>query len=146
MKKSALLLIGMLLFFLMTATAFAQEDEEMDVTMEGTWDLYRVDTLTDFTINEYRNRVTTPSLSEAQLVLNEDGSLETDSPNLRFTSWRMDDGFLVFVSDNGNGFYAVRDLTEDVYFLVSLTVTERNARVTDIRTNPSGNLLVVRSQ
>ncbi|MFW6250868.1 MAG: hypothetical protein ACOC47_07140 [Alkalispirochaetaceae bacterium] len=146
MKKSALLLMGMLLFFLMTTTAFAQEEAATDVTMEGTWDLYRVDTLTDFTINEYRNRVTTPSLSEAQLVLNEDGSLETDSPNLRFTSWRMDDGFLVFVSDNGNGFYAVRDLTEDVYFLVSLTVTERNARVTDIRTNPSGNLLVVRSQ
>lgn len=146
MKKSPLLLIGMLLLLLMTHTAFAQEEEAMDVDMEGTWNLYRVETLSDFTINEYRNRVGTQGLSEAQLVLNADGSLETDSPNLRFNSWRMEDGFLVFASDSGNGFYAVRDLTEQVYFLVSLTVTERNRRVTDIRTNPSGNLIVVRTQ
>lgn len=146
MKKTASLLIGVLLLLLATAAAYAQEEETMDVTMEGTWDLYRVETLANFTINEYRNRVSTPSLSEAQLLLNEDGTLETDSPNLRFTSWRMEEGFLVFVSDSGNGFYAVRDVTENVYFLVSLTVTERNARVTDIRTNPSGNLIVVRSQ
>jgi hypothetical protein len=146
MKKSALLLIGMLLLLLMTATAYTQEEEAMDVNMEGTWNLFRVETLSDFTINEYRNPVSTSAISEAQLVLNADGSLETDSPNLRFTSWRMEDGFLVFASDSGNGFYAVRDLTEQVYFLVSLTVTERNRRVTDIRTNPSGNLIVVRSQ
>lgn len=143
MKKTATLLLTLLM---LTAAAplFAQEDEAVGVDMEGTWALFRVDTLTDFTINEYRNRVATDALSQAQLVLNADGTLETDSPNLRFTSWRMEDGFLVFTSDSGNGFFAVRDLTEQVYFLVSLTVTERNARVTDIRTNPSGNLIVVR--
>lgn len=144
MKQTALLFIAMLL--LATGNVVAQDNGAMDVNMEGTWQLYRVDTLSDFTINEYRNRVGTEALSEAQLVLNGDGTLETDSPNLRFTEWRMEDGFLVFVSDSGNGFYAVRDMTENVYFLVSLTVTERNARVTDIRTNPSGNLVVVREQ
>ena len=144
MKRTALLFFGMLI--LTAATAVAQDNGEMELNMEGTWQLYRVDTLSDFTINEYRNRVATGALSEAQLVLNGDGSLETDSPNLRFTEWRMEDGFLVFVSDSGNGFYAVRDMTENVYFLVSLTVTERNARVTDIRTNPSGNLMVVRGE
>ncbi|MFP4331026.1 MAG: hypothetical protein ACOC45_09165 [Alkalispirochaetaceae bacterium] len=144
MKQTALLFIGMLL--LVATIGVAQDNGAMDLDMAGTWQLFRVDTLSDFTINEYRNRVATDALSEAELVLNDDGSLETDSPNLRFTEWRMEDGFLVFVSENSNGFYAVRNLTEDVYFLVSLSVTERNARVTDIRTNPSGNLMVVRDE
>lgn len=141
MNKTATLLLSLMI---LVAASLSAQEEAMNVDMEGTWALYRVDTVADFTINEYRNPVATDSLSQAQLVLNADGSLETDSPDLRFTSWRMEEGFLILASDSGNGFFAVRDLTEQVYFLVSLTVTERNARVTDIRTNPSGNLIVVR--
>ena len=146
MKRNAPLLLAILLLLLVATASISAQDAPAEVSMVGTWRLYRVNTLADFTINEYRNRVATQSLSEAELVLNDDGTLETDSPKLRFTEWRMEDGFLIFVSETGNGFYVVRDLTEQVYFLVSLTVTERNRRVTDIRTNPSGNLVLVRQE
>jgi hypothetical protein len=56
----------------------------------------------------------------------------------------MNDQFLVFETPSGNAFYKVRDLSPDVIFLVSVVVTERNATVTQIESNPNANLILVR--
>lgn len=120
---------------------FAQE-----VTMTGTWELYRVDTIGSFSLNEYRSNAPTSSFMEATLVLEADGTMASDSQSLRFISWGMETGFLYFETPSGNSFYKVRDLTPDVLFLVSVIVTERNATVTQIEVNQNANLLLVRSE
>jgi len=119
---------------------FAQE-----ATMTGTWELYRVDTVGTFSLNEYRSSAPTSSFVEATLVLEADGEMTSDSQSLRFVSWGMETGFLYFETPSGNSFYKVRDLTPDVLFLVSVVVTERNATVTQIEVNQNANLLLVRS-
>jgi hypothetical protein len=131
------------LFFLalLVIPVFAQ-----DLNMAGTWELYRVDTIGSFTLNEYSTSPTTSSFVDAQLVLAADGSMTTDSMSLRFISWGIDSGFLYFETPSGNAFYKVRDLTPDVLFLVSVVVTERNATVTSIDANANANLILVRTQ
>ncbi len=120
---------------------FAQE-----VTMTGTWELYRLDTIGSFSLNEYRSNAPTSSFVEATLVLEADGTMTSDSQSLRFISWGMETGFLSFETPSGNSFYKVRDITPDVLFLVSVVVTERNANVTQIEVNQNANLLLVRSE
>ena len=120
---------------------FAQE-----ATMTGAWELYRVDTIGSFSLNEYRSNAPTSSFVEATLVLEADGTMTSDSQSLRFISWGMETGFLSFETPSGNSFYKVRDITPDVLFLVSVVVTERNANVTQIEVNQNANLLLVRSE
>lgn len=117
-----------------------------DVTMTGTWELYRVDTIGTFSLNEYQSSAPTSSFVDATLVLEADGTMTSDSQTLRFVSWNMQDGFLSFQTPSGNAFYRVRDLNADVLYLVSVTVTERNATVTQIEANPNANLVLVRTQ
>jgi hypothetical protein len=126
---------------LLLTPVFAQE-----LNMAGTWELYRLDTIGTFSLNEFRASPTTDSFVDARLVLNADGSMTTDSLSLRFLSWGIDEGFLYFETPSGNSFYKVRDLSDDVYFLVSVVVTERNATVTQIEANANANLILVRTQ
>lgn len=116
-----------------------------DVTMTGTWELYRVDTVGTYSLNEFRSGAPTSSLIDATLVLDAEGTVESDSQSLRFIGWTMESGFLSFQTPSGNSFYAVRDLSPDVLFLVSVTVTERNASVTQIEVNQSAHLILVRT-
>ncbi len=117
-----------------------------DISMAGTWQLYRADTIGTYTLNEFRAGAPTGSFVDATLELNQDGTVVSDSPALRFVSWQIEDnGFLSFGTPSGNSFYRVRDLTPDVLFLVSVIVTERNATVTQIEVNRNAHLLLVRA-
>ncbi|HKJ85734.1 MAG TPA: hypothetical protein VKA06_06640 [Spirochaetia bacterium] len=136
--KRAIFALALLVIVL---PVFAQE-----ATMTGTWELYRVDTIGTFSLNEYRSNAPTSSFVEASLVLEADGTVTSDSQSLRFISWEMTTGFLSFETPSGNSFYKVRDLTPDVLFLVSVVVTERNDTVTQIEVNQNANLLLVRSE
>jgi hypothetical protein len=135
MKRVCLLVAALLV----ASLGLAQE-----ITMAGTWQLYRVDTIGSFSLNEYRTSPPTSSFVDATLVLAADGTLTTTSQTLRFLSWGMDGGFLFFQTPSGNSFYKVRDLSPNVLFLVSVVVTERNATVTQIESNQSANLILVR--
>lgn len=134
--KRALLLIAVLM---LVTPLFGQ-----DLEMAGTWQLYRLDTIGVFSLNEYRTSPPTSSFVDATLVLEDDGSMRSDSQSLRFQAWGLDGGFLYFETPSGNSFYKVRDLSEDVLFLVSVVVTERNASVTQIEANSNANLILVR--
>ena len=129
---------------LVAVGAFAQQGAGADVEMAGTWQLYRADTIGVFSLNEYRSNAPTRSFIDATLVLEADGTMQSDSMTLRFLSWGLDSGFLYFQTPSGNSFYKVRDLSPDVLFLVSVTVTERNANVTMIEANANANLILVR--
>lgn len=133
--------IFILAILVLAIPAFGQE-----IDMAGTWQLYRLDTIGEFTLNEYRTSAPTSSFIDATLVLQDDGTMTSDSQSLRFTAWGMDTGFLYFQTPSGNSFYKVRDLSENVLFLVSVVVTERNATVTQIESNANANLLLVRQQ
>jgi hypothetical protein len=137
MKRAS---IALVVIMMMAVPLFAQ-----DVTMEGTWELYRVDTIGTFSLNEYRSEAPTSSFMDATLVLEADGAMTSDSQTLRFLSWGMETGFLYFETPSGNSFYKVRDLSPDVLFLVSVIVTERNAVVTQIEANENANLILVRA-
>ena len=134
--KRAILIVTLVL---LVTSAFAQE-----VSMAGTWQLFRIDTIGTFSLNEYRSSPSTSSFVDATLVLEADGTMTTDSMTLRFQSWGMDEGFLYFETPSGNSFYKIRDLTADVLFLVSVVVTERNANVTGIEAVSNANLILVR--
>lgn len=134
-------ILALALVFLVSAV-FAQE-----VSLPGTWHLYRVDTIGTYSLNEFRTGAPTRSFIDATLILGAEGEVTSDSLSLRFLSWRMEEsGFLSFRTPSGNSFYKVRDLTPDVLFLVSVVVTERNAIVTQIEANQNANLLLVRTQ
>ena len=130
---------------LAAGSLFAQAVDGLGVQMAGTWELYRADTIGVFSLNEYRSGVPTRSFIDATLVLEADGSMQSDSMNLRFMEWGEHAGFLYFRTPSGNSFYKVRDLSPNVLYLVSVMVTERNANVTMIEANPSANLLLVRT-
>ena len=134
--KRALLIFAVLL---LVSPLFGQE-----IDMAGTWQLYRLDTIGVFSLNEYRTSPPTSSFIDATLVLQDDGTMNSDSQSLRFQTWGVDGDFLYFETPSGNSFYKVRDLTENVLFLVSVVVTERNASVTQIEANSNANLLLVR--
>ncbi len=137
MKRAALVLA----LVLVAVSAFSQ-----DVTMTGTWQLYRVDTIGSFSLNEYQTSVPTSSFVDATLVLEADGTMTSDSQSLRFIGWSMRDQFLVFQTPSGNSFYKIRDLSPDALLLVSVIVTEQNDVVTQIEANENANLFVVRTQ
>ena len=126
---------------LLLTPVFAQDQ---DLNMAGTWNLYRLDTIGTYSLSEHHSSPSTASFVDAQLVLNADGTMTSDSMTLRFLSWGIDGAYLYFQTPSGNAFYKVRDLTSDVYFLVSVVVTERNAVVTAIEANPNANLILVR--
>ena len=134
--KRALLLFAVLL---LVSPLFAQE-----LNMAGSWQLYRLDSIGTYSLNEYGTSPSTSSFIDATLVLQNDGTMSSDSQSLRFDSWGLDGQFLFFKTPSGNAYYKVRDLTEDVLFLVSVVVTERNANVTQIEANSNANLLLVR--
>lgn len=131
-----------LLIFVVLLLAIPLFGQELD--MAGTWQLYRLDTIGVFSLNEYRTSPPTSSFIDATLVLQSDGTMSSDSQSLRFDGWAIDGGFLSFRTPSGNSYYKVRDLTSDVLFLVSVVVTERNGSVTGIEANPTANLLLVR--
>jgi hypothetical protein len=133
--KRAFLIFAVLL---LAGPLFAQED------MAGTWQLYRLDTIGVFSLNEYHANPPTSSFIDATLVLQADGTMSSDSQSLRFQAWGTDGGFLYFETPSGNSFYKVRELSEDVLFLVSVIVTERNASVTQIEAHSNANLVLVR--
>ena len=135
--KRAIFALALLLIVI---PVFAQ-----DATMTGTWELYRLDTIGTYSLNEYRTEAPTSSFIDATLVLEADGSMTSDSQTLRFLSWGMESGFLVFETPSGNSFYKIRDLSPDVLLLVSVVVTERNAVVTQIEVNENANLILVRT-
>jgi hypothetical protein len=134
--KRALLLFAVLL---LVSPLFGQE-----LDMAGSWQLYRLDTIGTFSLNEYRTSPPTSSFIDATLILEDDGTMNSNSQSLRFESWGIDGNFLYFETPSGNSFYKIRNLTEDVLFLVSVVVTERNANVTQIEANSNANLLLVR--
>lgn len=138
-------IVTFLTIVLLSVSVVAQDATEPPVTMTGTWLLYRLDTIGTFSLNEYRTNAPTSSFVDATLELDAEGGMTSDSQSLRFISWMMDDQFLVFETPSGNAFYKVRDLSEDVLFLVSVVVTERNASVTQIESNPAANLILVRT-
>ena len=143
--KRAIFALALIVVVMPVFAQDAAQDDMPDVTMTGTWELYRVDTIGTFTLNEYRSDAPTSSFIDATLVLEADGTMTSDSQTLRFLSWGMDTGFLSFETPSGNSFYKVRDLSPDVLFLVSVIVTERNAVVTQIEANENANLILVRA-
>lgn len=132
----------------MVALAASAQEEAVDLTqlMPGTWELYRTDTVGDFSLNEYRTSPPTSSFVDATLVLNDDGTMTADSQTLRFEGWSINTGFLAFQTPSGSSFYKVRDLSENVLYLVSVIVTERNRQVTQIEVNSTANLILVRTE
>ena len=143
--KRAIFALALIVVVMPVFAQDAAQDDTSDITMTGTWELYRVDTIGTFTLNEYRSDAPTSSFIDATLVLEADGTMTSDSQTLRFLSWGMDTGFLSFETPSGNSFYKVRDLSPDVLFLVSVIVTERNAVVTQIEANENANLILVRA-
>ncbi|MFW5718317.1 MAG: hypothetical protein ACOC0E_12830 [Spirochaetota bacterium] len=143
--KRAIFALALILVITPVFSQDAEENTMPEVTMTGTWELYRVDTIGTFTLNEYRSNAPTSSFVDATLELEADGTMTSDSQTLRFLSWGTDTGFLYFETPSGNSFYKVRDLSPDVLFLVSVIVTERNASVTEIEANENANLILVRA-
>ncbi|TFH06029.1 MAG: hypothetical protein E4H09_01020 [Spirochaetales bacterium] len=133
--------VCVIVFVLLVLPLFGQE-----LGMTGTWQLFRLDTIGSFSLNEYRTSPPTSSFVDATLQLGSDGSVVSDSQSLRFVSWAIESRFLSFQTPSGNSFYKVRDLSPDVLFLVSVIVTERNATVTQIEANSNANLVLVRTQ
>jgi hypothetical protein len=78
------------------------------------------------------------------MTLNSDGTITIDVPNLTVTSWSTDEGFLMFVTPNGNLFYWPRVLSQNIYYLVQVDVTELNEEIIYLRSKPEGNLIIVR--
>lgn len=130
-----------LLLILTTLFAVAGVAVAQDPDMVGTWTVYRIDELSNYTMRDYtagRTDITT----EGTLLIETDGQVTAEG--LDFSAWRMEDSFFVLENAGGNHFFAVRPVSADVYFLTNLTVTERNREVTHIRVNRTRNLLVVR--
>jgi|GEM_PF-5271304 len=118
-----------------------------DVNMAGDWTLYRVSVLGDFNLDEFRNvgGAAGNLMGGTNMSLAGDGTVTTDSTSLAFQEWSITpEGFLMFASSGRNALFKIRALTDNVYFLVSITVTEKNKQVTQIQVNPSSNLVVVR--
>ncbi len=112
-----------------------------EANMVGTWTVYRVDELSNYTMRDHtEGNVEVPS--EGVLVIEADGTVTAQGVN--FSAWRMEAGFFVLENPAGNNFFAVRPISPEVIFLTSLTVTERNREITHIRMNRGSNLLVVR--
>lgn len=146
MKRPIAICTVLVIALVAGAAAFGQDAAAAPgLEMEGEWQMFRVNALAGYTLNDYRNGRGLASYREATLTLGNDGSVTTDAANLRFETWSLDEkGFLVFSSQAGNAFYKVWTVTEDVYMAISVEVTERNARVIEITTNPTGNMLLVR--
>ncbi len=143
--------IAVIMMVMVGALAVAQQqaddtDAQLAELLPGTWELYRTDTVGDFSLNEYRTAPPTSSFVDATLVLNDDGTMTADSQTLRFQGWAIRTGFVSFQTPSGNSFYKVRNLTEDVLYLVSVVITERNRQVTAIEVNPAANLILVRAE
>ena len=132
MRKTGIALV----LFALAGFAAAQ-----DIDMVGSWTVYRVDELSNFTIRDHAEGRREVS-SEGTLVIADGGDVTAEG--LNFTAWRMEAGFFVLENIAGNNFFAIRPISPDVLFLTSLTVTERNREVTHIRMNRGGNLMVVR--
>ncbi len=112
-----------------------------EVDMVGTWTVYQIDQLANYTMSDYSAGRTEVS-SEGSLQIEVDGTVQAQG--LDFDAWRMEDTFFVLRNNSVNSFFAVRPISPEVYFLTNLTVTERNREVTHIRVNRRQNLLVVR--
>lgn len=138
--------VVVLVLLVVAGFTVAQETTDLEQTLTGTWQLYRTDTIGDYSLNEHSTSPPTSSFMEATLVLNADGTMSSDSQTLRFTSWGVSTGYLYFETPSGNSFYKVRDLSENVLYLVSVVITERNRNVTQIEVNSNANLVLVREQ
>lgn len=132
--RKLLFVVGLLILLAGAATA-------QDVDMVGSWTVYRIDGLSNYTMVDY-SAGRTAAGAEGTLLLQGDGNVMSEE--LGFDSWRMENGFFVLQDSGGNNFFVVRQISPDVRFLVNLTVTERNREVTHIRINRPQNLLVVR--
>ena len=112
-----------------------------EVDMVGSWTVYQIDQLANYTMRDYSAGRTEVSF-EGSLQIEVDGSVQAQG--LDFDAWRMEETFFVLQSNSVNSFFAVRQISPEVYFLTNLTVTERNREVTHIRVNRRHNLLIVR--
>lgn len=135
-EKALAVILILAALLAVAGTAAAQE-----VDMVGTWTVYRIDELSNYTMRDYTaGRTDIPG--EGTLQIEADGVVTAEG--LEYDAWRMEDAFFVLENAGSNHFFAVRPVSQDVYFLTNLTVTERNREVTHIRVNRIRNLLVVR--
>ena len=128
-----------LLFFalLFTASLTAQEAD-----MTGTWLVYTVNRLSNYSLQEYRGTQGTKTADE--MILSTDGTVSATISGLTIESWQMDEGFLMLTTATGNLFYYPRLIDDGFYFMVRVDVLEKNEEVISITTVASGNLVLVR--
>lgn len=119
-----------------------QQAIAQEFSMEGSWTAYSPTQLPAYSLRDHNNPGGMPDLSQGQISFNADGTVQNDF--LPYTTWEVNDGFLVLSVEDTQGFYAVRELTPDVYVLVSLTVTEQNRSIISIRVHRPESLLLIR--
>ena len=122
--------------------AFAQETQE--VNLSGTWQVYRLNDISRYTLSEHQNPQASAVLpGSGTMTLNEDGTVVTDISSMNVQTWQMDDGFVVFTTLLRNMFYRPRKLSETVYLLVQIDLTERNEDIIALNSRPQGNLILI---
>ena len=115
-----------------------------DVDLSGTWRVFRMETLSIYTLQEHQTAGANQVPTSNQLIFNADGSVSTDLTGLGFQTWEQDQGFLVIETSDGNLFYRPRSLATAAILLVQTDVLARNGVLVSITSKPSGNLLLVR--
>lgn len=134
--KRAVALTAILI--LAAAGLHAQEADELI----GQWTAFRAMDLSNFTLNDYRNPPNPDDLPEGAVDFNADGTI--DSNFLDFDEWEIDDNFLVLMDGNRNAFFVPRPMGPDTFYLLRVSVTQRDREVTHIRVDRPGSLIVVR--
>ncbi len=121
-----------------TVTLAGQEADELI----GDWTAFRAMDLSNFTLNDYRNPPDPGDLPEGVMTLNADGTIESNF--LDFDEWELDDGFLIMSDGNRSAFFVPRPMSPDTFYLLRVSVTQRDREVTHIRVDRPSSFIVVR--
>jgi hypothetical protein len=122
---------------LITLPLIAQE-----TNLSGSWEVFQVSAVSRYSLREHNSSETLATAKD--MALNNDGTVNTNVPNLTVQKWQMDEGFLMFETETGNLFFYPRVLAQNAYLLVQVDVLERNEQVISITSKPLGNLILVR--
>jgi hypothetical protein len=89
--------LGFAMLVAVAAPAIAQ-----DVDLSGTWRVFRMETLSIYTLQEHQTAGANQVPTSNQLIFNADGSVSTDLTGLGFQTWEQDQGFLVIETSDGS--------------------------------------------
>ncbi len=129
------------LFVLILGVTVALAGQEADELI-GDWTAFRAMDLSNFTLNDYRNPPDPGDLPEGVMTLNADGTIESNF--LDFDEWEIEDNFLVMSDGNRSAFFVPRPMGPDTYYLLRVSVTQRDREVTHIRVDRPSSFIVVR--